>query len=162
MAEENAAATEQPRREVGLRKLYIKDLSFESPGAPGIFTKTEFRPQTNLNLRTTHQQIDDTVFEMTLTLTIDAKIGEETAFLVELQQAGLFHIAGYDEAQRNVILGTFCPNALFPYARETISGAVQRGGFPEFLLQPIDFDALFARSQQEMQKQQQAEASEPH
>lgn len=164
MAEENAANNEQPTRQVGLRKIYLKDMSFESPATPQVFNQSDFRPTTNMNIRTTHEKMDDTLYEMTLTLTLDAKVGDETAFLVELQQAGIFHIEGYDENEVGVILGTFCPNTLFPYAREAISSAVQRGGFPEFLLQPIDFDQLFARSQQEKAQQQATnqEAKETH
>ena len=144
------ATGDQQRRAVALRKLYIKDLSFESPMAPDVFTRTELKPATNLNLRTSHRKLDDQpVYEMVLTLTLDSKVGEDTIFLVELHQAGLFQIEGFSEAETAQILGTFCPNSLFPYAREAISSAVQRGGFPEFLLQPIDFDALWARSQAE-------------
>ena len=154
-----AADQQQSGRQVGLRKIYIKDLSFESPQAPAIFSDTEFRPNTNLNLRTSNRKLNDTLYEMVLTLTLDAKNNDETAFLVEVQQAGIFHIEGYNDAEVNVILGTFCPNSLFPFAREAVAGAIQRGGFPEFLLQPIDFDGLFARSQQEQARQQQEGAS---
>lgn len=153
MTDENAAASEatdqQKPRQVGLRKIYVKDMSFESPAAPRIFSQQDFRPMTNLNIRTTHVKLEDTVYETVLTLTVDAKVGDETAFLVELHQAGIFHIDGYDEAQCAIILGTFCPASLFPYAREAISSAVLRGGFPEFVLQPIDFDGLYARAKQE-------------
>lgn len=161
-SEENAAAAttdQQPRRQVAMRKLYVKDMSFESPAAPEVFAKADFRPQTNLNLRTTHRKVDEEgLYEMVLTLTLDAKVEEETVFLVELQQAGLFIIQGYNETETTVILGTFCPNSLFPFAREVITSAIQRGGFPEFILQPIDFDALYARSQAERAKQEQAGA----
>ncbi len=161
MSEENAAADTQPRRVVALRKLYIKDMSFESPEAPQIFTQADFRPQTNLNLRTEHRKVgEEPLYEMVLTLTLDAKLEDKTVFLVELQQAGLFFIDGYNDNELGMILGTFCPNSLFPYAREAISGAVQRGGFPEFILQPIDFDALYARSQAEAAKQAEAAQKE--
>ncbi|MEM7762436.1 MAG: protein-export chaperone SecB [Pseudomonadota bacterium] len=161
MAEENAAANnEAPARQVGLRKIYVKDMSFESPSAPGIFNDGEFRPVTNMNVRTGQQKIDDTLYEMTLTLTLDAKMGDDTAFLVELEQAGVFHIDGYTDQEIGVILGTFCPTTLFPYAREAISAAVQRGGFPDFLLQPIDFDGLFARTQQEKARQAQEQQAQ--
>ncbi|MEN7343199.1 MAG: protein-export chaperone SecB [Pseudomonadota bacterium] len=160
MADEQPAAAENtPAKQVALRKIYIKDMSFESPSAPGIFNRGEFRPVTNLNIRTAQAKVDETLYEMTLTLTLDAKMNDETAFLVEIQQAGVFHIDGYNEQEIGVILGTFCPATLFPYAREAISGAVQRGGFPDFLLQPIDFDSLFARTQQERAKQAEAQAA---
>ncbi|MFK8052353.1 MAG: protein-export chaperone SecB [Woeseiaceae bacterium] len=159
MAEENAATNEQPARQVALRKIYLKDMSFESPAAPEVFNDKDFRPATDMNIRTSHTKLDGNFYEMTLTLTLDAKIKDDTAFLVELQQAGIFQIEGYEDSEIGIILGTFCPNTLFPYAREAISNAVQRGGFPEFLLQPIDFDGLFARSQQE-KAQAEAQASQ--
>jgi preprotein translocase subunit SecB len=150
MTDETAAAGETPQRTVALRKIYIKDMSFESPIAPQVFTRTDLKPASNLNLRTSHRKLDDQpIYEMVLTLTIDSKTGDETVFLIELQQAGLFQIEGFSEAETAQILGTFCPTTLFPYAREAVSSAIQRGGFPEFLLQPIDFDGLWARSQAE-------------
>ena len=150
MNDQTAATGDTPQRSVTLRKFYIKDLSFESPMAPEVFTRTELKPASNLNLRTTHRKLDDQpIYEMTLTLTLDSKVDDETVFLVELHQAGLFQIEGFNEAETAQILGTFCPNTLFPYAREAISSVIQRGGFPEFLLQPIDFDGLWARSQAE-------------
>ncbi|MEL6869680.1 MAG: protein-export chaperone SecB [Pseudomonadota bacterium] len=163
MSEETAAAGEEAtQREVGLRKVYIKDFSFESPGSPAVFSKPDFRPNTNMNLRTSNSKVDDDLYEMVLTITLDAKQDDETAFLVELQQAGLFVIRGYDQVELATILGSFCPATLFPYAREVISSSVQRGGFPDLLLQPIDFDALFRRSQQEAAKQQAAAANNTH
>lgn len=154
MTDETAAtgATSDPaQRSVALRKIYIKDLSFESPQAPTVFTQADLKPAANLNLRTTHRKLDDKqpIYEMVLTLTIDSKSGDETLFLVELQQAGLFQIDGFNEAETAQLLGTFCPNTLFPYAREAISDAIRRGGFPEFLLQPIDFGELWQRGQAE-------------
>lgn len=162
MTDETAAAGETPQRSVALRKVYIKDLSFESPIAPQVFTRADLKPSANLNLRTSHRKLDEQpIYEMVLTLTIDSKSGEDTVFLVELHQAGLFQIEGFNEAETAQILGTFCPNTLFPYAREAISNAVQRGGFPEFLLQPIDFDGLWQRSQAEQAAAAQA-AGEAH
>ena len=158
-AAETGSNEGEVQREVGVRKLYVKDFSFESPSAPTVFTRADFRPNTNLNLRTTHTQIDNDLYEAVLTLTLDAKVEGETAFLVELQQAGLFFIRGYNAADIDIILGTYCPATLFPFAREAISGAVQRGGFPDLLLQPIDFDALYRRSQAEAAKQREATAS---
>lgn len=162
MTDETAAAGDTQRRAVALRKIYLKDLSFESPMAPQVFTQADLKPTSNLNLRTTHRKLDEQpIYEMVLTLTLDAKIGDETVFLIELHQAGLFQIEGFSNEETQQILGTFCPNTLFPYAREAISGAVQRGGFPEFLLQPIDFDGLWARTQAEQANAQQA-AGEAH
>ena len=163
MTEETAAAGEAATRSVALRKIYVKDLSFESPMAPQVFTKAELKPTSNLNLRTAHRKLDDQpIYEMVLTLTVDSKVGDDTIFLVELQQAGLFQIEGFNDAEIAQILGTFCPNTLFPYARETISNLVQRGGFPEFLLQPIDFDGLWARGQAEQAQAQAQAGGEAH
>jgi preprotein translocase subunit SecB len=96
-----------------------------------------------------------------LTITVDAKEGDTTLFLVEIQQSGLFEIAGYDKDEFNAIIGSFCPNILFPYARESIAGIIQKGGFPEFVLQPINFDALYMQSRQQA-AQQEAEGLEKH
>ena len=158
-AQQAATDTEQPRRELGLQKIYVKDMSFESPNVPAVFGTRNWRPQTNLNLRTSHRMIEDKLYEVVLTITVDAKMDDKTTFLVELQQAGLFQIAGYEPQQLNAILGSFCPTNLFPYARQAISDAVQRGGFPEFLLQPIDFDALYVQTMQEQAKQAAGEAN---
>ena len=164
MTDENdAAATgDQPRRAVALRKIYIKDLSFESPMAPQVFTLAELKPTSNLNLRTSQSKLEEQpIYEMVLTLTLDSKVEDKTVFLIEVQQAGLFQIEGFSEEETQQILGTFCPSTLFPYAREAISNAIQRGGFPEFLLQPIDFDALWQRSKAEHAAAAQA-AGETH
>ncbi|MEM1438304.1 MAG: protein-export chaperone SecB [Pseudomonadota bacterium] len=158
-----AGETAQPQRTVALRKIYVKDMSFESPMAPQIFTASELKPTSNLNLRSTHRKLEDQpIYEMVLTLTLDSKVGDDTVFLVELHQAGLFQIEGFNDAEAAQILGTFCPTTLFPYAREVISSAVLRGGFPEFLLQPIDFDGLWARSQAEQAAAAQQAAGDTH
>ncbi len=148
MSEQHAANAEQQTAQISLQKIYVKDFSFESPNAPKVF-REELRPQTQLNLRSGHRQIDDEEFEVVLTVTVDAKTDDTTVFLVEVQQAGLFRLGGVTEAQREVLLGSFCPGVLYPYVREAISSTVQRGGFPEFLLQPIDFDSLYAQSRRE-------------
>ena len=160
MAEENQT---EDQKQLSISKMYIKDFSFESPKAPEVFRSREWQPQTDLNLRSSHRPIEgeDDLHEVTLTVTVDAKEGESTLFLVELQQAGLFQISGYSEEEFGAIVGSFCPNILFPYARETIANAVQKGGFPEFILQPINFDALYMQSRQQA-AQQQAEAAEKH
>lgn len=156
MADEEKAAAE---KRLSIVKIYIKDFSFESPQTPGVFRTEEWSPQTNLNLRSSHTPVDGQFHEVVLTITIEAKAkGEEkTLFLVELQQAGLFDIAGYDEQEFGALVGSFCPNILFPYARETLASMIQKGGFPEFVLQPLNFDALYMQSLQ--QKQQQAAAA---
>jgi preprotein translocase subunit SecB len=160
MAEENQT---EAQKHLSISKIYIKDFSFESPKSPDVFRTQEWKPQTDLNLRSSHRALegDDGLHEVTLTITVDAKEGDTTLFLVELQQAGLFQIDGYSEEEFGAIVGSFCPNILFPYARETIAAAVSKGGFPEFVLQPINFDALYMQSRQQAAKQQ-AEAAEKH
>ena len=132
-------------RQIGIQKIYVKDFSFESPKTPQVFGQSDWNPKTDLNLRSSHTSIADDHHEVVLTITIEARQSEETVFLVELQQAGLFNIAGYSEEEFKAIVGSFCPNILYPYAREAISGVVAKGGFPEFILQPINFDALYAQ-----------------
>lgn len=146
MAEENQ--TENEKR-ITIAKIYVKDFSFESPQSPNIFQAGEWSPQTSLNLRSSHNALDNNLHEVVLTITVDAKEGDKTVFLVELHQAGLFEAAGYSDEELGAIVGSFCPNLLFPYARESIASIIQKGGFPEFVLQPINFDALYAQSQQQ-------------
>ena len=97
-----------------------------------------------------------------MTITVEAKEVDKTLFLVELTQAGIFEIAGYSKEEFDAIIGSFCPNILFPYAREAISAAIQKGGFPEFVLQPINFDALYVQSRQQAAAQEAAQAQEKH
>ena len=158
MAEQDQQSNE---KRLGIVKMYVKDFSFESPQAPGVFNMQEWNPSTNLNMRSSHTAINESLHEVVLTITIDAKEqdDEKTLFLIELQQAGLFEITGYDEQEMGALIGSFCPNVLFPYARESIASIVQKGGFPEFVLQPINFDALY---QQSLQQQSQDTAAEAH
>ena len=140
-------------KQIAIQKIYVKDFSFESPHTPAVFAKTNWSPKTDLNLRSSHTMGTDNNHEVVLTITIEAKEDEQTFFLVELQQAGLFHIAGYAEAEFKAIVGSYCPNILFPYARESVANIVSKGGFPEFLLQPINFDALYAQGMAQAQAQ---------
>ncbi len=156
MAEEQ---TVEKRLSIG--KVYLKDFSFESPEAPGVFRQTDWKPKTDLNLRSSHTAIDDSLHEIVLTVTIEAKEEDKTLFLLELQQAGLFEVGGYSGEELDAIIGSFCPNILFPYARETVASVIQKGGFPEFVLQPINFDALYFQSKQQ-QAAKQAEEAEKH
>jgi preprotein translocase subunit SecB len=154
MAEQEA---QTPEKRLSVVKIYVKDFSFESPQSPGIFNAKEWAPSTNLNLRSSHSPVSDTLHEVVLTITVEAKEKEsdKTIFLIELQQAGAFDISGYEKDEMGVLIGSFCPGVLYPYAREAIAGIVQKGGFPEFVLQPINFDALYQQSLQ----QQQADAA---
>lgn len=142
-------------------KIYAKDFSFESPQVPEVFRQSDWKPQTELNIRSSHTAIEDGHHEIVLTITIEAKADDKTIFLIELQQAGLFEIDGYEGEELSAILGSFCPNILFPYARESIAALIQKGGFPEFIMQPINFDALYLQAKQQ-QAVAQAEAAEKH
>jgi len=160
MAEQEA---QTPEKHLSVVKIYVKDFSFESPLTPSVFNAKEWAPSTNLNLRSSHSPVSDSLHEVVLTITVDAKEKEtdKTIFLVELQQAGLFEIGGYEKEEMSVLIGSFCPGVLYPYAREAIAGIIQKGGFPEFVLQPIHFDALYQQSMQQQQAEA-ASAAETH
>jgi preprotein translocase subunit SecB len=147
MAEEQAANTqEQPQQQFALQRIYTKDLSFESPGTPDVFKK-QWKPQVNVDLGTKSAKIDEQGnFEVVLTITITAKIEEETAFLVEAQQAGIFFISGFEGEDLRRILGTAAPNILFPYARECLDTLCVKGGFPALMLAPVNFDAMYQQA----------------
>lgn len=143
-------------KRIAIQKVYLKDFSFESPRSPEVFTAGEWNPKTNLNLRSAHAPLSDDMHEVVLTITVETKHDDKTLFLIELHQAGLFQITGYNEQEFQAIVGSYCPGLLFPYARESIAGMVSKGGFPEFILQPINFDVLYA----EGRKQAMAKAAE--
>lgn len=155
MTEQNQAAQEeQAAPQFSIQRIYLKDLSFESPNAPAIFTK-EYKPEIKLDLDNKSTQIEPGVFEVVLSVTVTATIEDQTAFLVEVQQAGVFVIGNMPEQQVAHMLGAFCPNTLFPYAREAVSNLVNRGTFPALNLSPVNFDALFAQYMQQAQQQAQ-------
>ena len=128
---------------LSLQKIYIKDASFEVPGAPHIFQE-QGQPQIQLNLAQQVGTLADSVYEVVLTITVTCKVAEKTAYLAEVQQAGVFGLAGFDQPNREAVLATYCPNVLFPYARQAVSDMIQNGGFPPFLMQPINFEQLYA------------------
>ncbi len=133
-----------------IQKIYVKDVSFESPDTPKSFIFAKWDPKIELNLNNSHTSIDENLYEAVLTITATVRHQEKTAFLVEVQQAGIFAVAGFNENEKKYLLGSQCMNILFPFARETISDLTTRGGFPPLLLSPVNFDALY---QQHMQKQ---------
>ncbi|MDP2561056.1 protein-export chaperone SecB [Psychrobium sp. 1_MG-2023] len=148
---ENAAvnnAAEAPA--FNIQRIFTKDISFETPNSPAIFQK-EWTPEVKLDLDTRSNKLADDVYEVILSLTVTAQLGEEVAFLAEVQQAGIFSIAGLDENQLAHSIGSYCPNILFPYAREVIASLVSRGTFPQLNLAPVNFDALFAQYVQSRQ-----------
>ncbi|MXP50329.1 protein-export chaperone SecB [Pantoea sp. Eser] len=140
-----------------IQRVYTKDISFEAPNAPQVFQK-EREPDVKLDLDTASSQLADEVYEVVLRVTVTATVGEETAFLCEVQQAGIFTISGIEGTQMAHCLGAYCPNILFPYARECITSLVSRGTFLQLNLAPVNFDALFMNYLQ----QQGEEGAEPH
>lgn len=145
----NGAQSEQPQVQFSLQRIYVKDISFESPKAPEVF-QNQWNPQVNLDLNTRHTQLQEGIYEVVLSLSATVTNGEnkETTFIAEVQQAGIFAISGLDEAGMRHTLGAFCPNLLFPYAREAIDNLVLRGSFPPLMLSPVNFDALYAQAEQ--------------
>ena len=135
-------APRPPSGEFNIRKVYVKDISFETPHSPDIFT-SEWTPNADINLRTEVEPLEPGEFEVTLTITATVTVGERTAFLVEVQQAGIFTIVGLTQAEMEPVMGAYCPAILYPYAREVVSDLVVRGGFPPFVLAPVNFEALY-------------------
>jgi preprotein translocase subunit SecB len=143
---ENTEATGAEASAFGIEKLYIKDASIEVPNAPQIFTERTM-PEINVELGNAAQQVDNGIFDVSIKVTVTAKIGDKTAFLVEVTQAGIFVVRNVPEENMGAILAVACPNILFPYAREAISDMVTRAGFMPVLLNPINFEALYLQQQ---------------
>lgn len=147
--EQNAAASgEQAEQQFALQKIYLKDISFETPNSPEIFTE-EWKPDVNVELATAGKPLTDEVMEVVLTVTVTAKLGDKTAYLAEVHQAGVFTMLGFSGEELAHMQGSYCPSILFPYAREAISDLIGKGGFPQLLLAPVNFDALLAQHQQQ-------------
>lgn len=161
MAEDTAnGAAGVENAQFNVQKIYVKDVSYEAPNAPQIFNE-QTQPQLQLNLAQKVGKLSDGVFEVMLTLTLTCSVGDKTAYLVEVTQAGVFGLSGFDERTLDGMLGTYCPNVLFPYARQAISDLIQNGGFPPFYLQPINFDALYAEGLRRRQQQSVESAQQP-
>jgi preprotein translocase subunit SecB len=162
MAEENQELqqdTQETQQPVfNIEKIYVKDISLEAPNVPQIFLQSE-NPQVSIELQNKAAKIDEGVFETVITITVTSKVQDKVAFLVEVAQAGIFRIHNVPEENISAILGITCPNILFPYAREAVSDIVTRAGFPPVLLNPINFEALYA---QQIQQQQPAENATTH
>lgn len=126
-----------------IEKLYLKDVSFEAPNAPQVFNE-QGQPQLNMNLNQKVGRLGDGTFEVVLGVTLTCTMNEKTVYLAEVAQAGIFSFAGFDDRTLDMMLGTYCPNVLFPYVREAVSDLINKGGFPPFYLQPINFEALYA------------------
>ena len=133
------------RAGLGIDRIYLRDLSFESPQAPGVFA-SDWSPQFQIELNTRANRLEDGRFEVVLMLNLEARSGDSTILMVELQQAGIFRVEETDEERRREVLGTACPDVLFPYARETVDTLLVKGTFPPFMLAPVDFDSLYAEA----------------
>ena len=144
------AAGAESAVQFNIRKLYVKDMSFESPRAPQTFTESQANPQLDLQLGTQANALGNDDWEVVLLVNVTAKRGEDTVFLVEVQQAGIFQIRGVPQDQMALVLGVACPNVLFPYARQVVSDATLAGGFPPLVMAPVNFEQLL-RAQQEAQ-----------
>jgi len=152
MTDENPQAAADAEPQFAILRIYLKDVSFETPNSPAVFTQ-EFKPEINLQLQTSVTELEDGLHEVVLNLTVTSKQDEKTGFLVEIQQAGIFRVSGFDNAQKGHMLGAYCPNTLYPFAREAVTDLVAKGGFPQLVLAPINFDALFAQKQDQLNAQ---------
>lgn len=141
-------AEQQTQANFMIQKIYVKDLSFEAPNSPAIFTEA-WKPQANMEMNTNFEKLDDQHYEVVLKLKITTKIEDKIAFVIELKQAGIFLIENITGNALNQLLHGYCPTTLFPYARDTIATQVFRGSFPELNLAPINFDALYLQGQQQ-------------
>lgn len=140
---------------LAIKKIYCKDISFETPNSPGIF-RAEWKPNAEMQLRTDAKETAPGEYEVELGVTVTLTVGEKTAFLAEVSHAGLFGITGMTSEERAWTLGSYCPAILFPYVRELVSDLVTRGGFPPFLLAPVNFEVLYKRHLAEHADAQQA------
>lgn len=151
MTEQKNKEQQVPETQFMVQRIYVKGLSFETTNTPAVFQQ-RWEPELSLDLNTDHTKLEDGVFEVVLTVTATVKNQTVTAFLVEVQQAGIFTIQGAEVPQLDHLLGSFCPSILFPYAREAITSEVIRGSFPQLVLAPINFDALYMQQIEEKRK----------
>ena len=148
------ASNDTVQRQVLLQKIYVKDASLEVPQAPLVFTR-QWQPTLDVQVNTEAKPLEGDSLHVVLSVTVTAKLGEDVAFLVEAQQAGIFTVRGFTSAEeKQAVAAAYCPNLLFPFARETVADLVQRAGFPQLLLQPINFDALYLEHMQRSRAQQ--------
>lgn len=149
MAEENQQNANASEQQFSIQKIYVKDVSFESPNAPTVFGDGEWAPEVNVQINTAHSSVASNAYEVTLKITVTAKQNKKTAFLVEITQSGVFGISGFAQEQLAGMLGAYCPETLFPFARAVISDLVVKGGFPQLLLAPVNFNALYTQHLQQ-------------
>lgn len=155
MSEEiaNGTAPEATGPVFTVEKIYAKDVSFEVPGAPGVFNE-QTQPQLQMNLQQAVQRLNENAYEVVLGINLTCAIGDKAIYVAEVKQAGVFGLAGFDAATLDGMLGVHCPTVLYPYARQLISDLIQAGGFPPFFLQPINFEALYAEGLRQRAAQQ--------
>jgi preprotein translocase subunit SecB len=158
MAEEDdnqmeGTENEAPQSQFGLQKIYVKDISFEIPNSPMVFQE-EWEPSVNMDIANSATKIAENIFEAVLSVTVTVTSDDKTMYLIEAQHAGIFHIVGLPEEAINRMLATTCPNILFPFSREVIADIVTRGGFPQLLLAPVNFEGLYAQKLQEEAERQ--------
>ena len=145
-------ATANPQLTV--ERIYLRDASFESPRAPDVFT-SEWQPKVQVDINARNKRLDDQRYEVLLTLTLEAKVNDEAAMIVELQQAGIFRLLDFEDVLRDQVLATTCPATLFPYLRETLDSLVVKGSFPPILLAPVNFDALYVEAKRRWEEENQ-------
>jgi preprotein translocase subunit SecB len=151
MAEEKSAAEQPAQPQFIIQKIYTKDISFETPNSPEIF-REEWKPELDLQLTNDYKQLGDNNHDITLVATVTAKLGDKTAFLIEVKQSGVFSLSGYSDEEMGPLIGNHCPNILFPYVREVISDVVLKGGFPQLVLAPVNFEALYMNQIEQAKK----------
>lgn len=137
-----------------IQKIFVKDISFESPNAPDIF-REKWQPKTDIHMAAQNVKISDDIYEVTLNITVTSTQNERTAFLVEVKQSGVFLIKNFPSDQLGHLMGSYCPHTLFPFAREVVSDIVTKGGFPPLLLSPVNFDALYQQQLAKLKEEQQ-------
>lgn len=153
--------SEQQQVQFGIEKIYLKDLSLEIPNAPQIFLERE-NPQIEISVHNAASPLDQAgLFEVVMTVTVTAKLGEKTVFLIEVAQAGIFQIVGLPAQEIDAVLGIMCPNTLLPYAREAVASLMTRAGFPPVLLQHMNFEAAYQERLRQLQQEQAAQTAAP-
>ena len=140
------------QKTVEIQRLYIKDTSLETPNTPSVF-QSEWKPEVSVELDVKNEALEENIYEVVLSITVTAKLDNKVAFLVEVHQAGIFTIAGFEEAELEQILGVYCPTTLYPYAREAISDLVNKASFPQLNLAPLNFGELFMQQKQQKQNE---------
>ncbi len=137
-----------PEKQFAIQKLFVRDLSFESPNTPIVFTE-KWEPAVDINLNSNAKKAPQDLFEVSITVTVTVKNNDKVAYLVEATQVGIFGVKGFPDSEIGPLLGSFCPSVLFPYLREVVSEIITKGGFPPMLLNPVNFDALYAQHSQQ-------------